>query len=146
MCGSKIKITGGPNMGKNAVLEPYGHYKGGFWRRLCDWGILSQLSGRGIPLTYQYHKWPYLEPERHRKKKFWSAPCYVTAPPSRLTSRSSSFFSSAIVWACTSHLRARNLLSGVCQQVFLSEFWWDSSPSVPESLNFGLRWPISPLF
>ena len=52
--GSKVKVTRWLDMGKSSDLEPYAHYTGGFWRPICDLGILSPLAGRGIPTTIQH--------------------------------------------------------------------------------------------
>ena len=41
-------------------MEPDAHYRAGFWRPMCNLGILSQPSGRGIPLMLQRQKLPYL--------------------------------------------------------------------------------------
>ena len=52
---SKVMITTLWNMVLNTVLgvmnESDAHCKEGFWRPVCDEGILSQPAGGGIPST-----------------------------------------------------------------------------------------------
>ena len=49
---SKVKVTRWPNIGKNPVMEPHVFYKG-FWRPICNLGILSQPAGGDIPCMLQ---------------------------------------------------------------------------------------------
>ena len=57
---SKFMVTTWPNVVQNTctvlgvITESVAHCKRGFWRPMCDTGILNQPEGRGIPSVLQH--------------------------------------------------------------------------------------------